>query len=194
MALNRQNIARAGLKLLNEVGLNGLTLRLIAADLGVKAPALYWHVKNKQELLDQMATQMFVDAAAQREPTEPLGEWDLLAHRARALRRMMLAYRDGGKVFSGTFMGEEGLAGEHPLRRFIESGLDERRAAMALFTVYSFVIGFTIEEQAVYPVPGELDERYRGTWGEAAFRDVDARFDDGLSMVLDGARRWLGVE
>jgi TetR/AcrR family transcriptional regulator, tetracycline repressor protein len=194
MALTRQDIARSGLKLLNEVGLNGLTLRLIAADLGVKAPALYWHVKNKQELLDQMATQMYVDAAADREPPEPLAEWDLVAHRARALRRMMLAYRDGGKVFSGTYLGEEGLTDEHPLRRSIESGLDKRRAAMALFTVYSFVIGFTIEEQAVYPVPGELDERYRDATGEAVFRDVDARFGDGLSMVLDGARRWLGVD
>jgi hypothetical protein len=52
----------------------------------------------------------------------------------RALRRMMLAHRDGGKVFSGTFMDEEGLTGEHPLRRSIESGLDARRAVMALFT------------------------------------------------------------
>lgn len=101
MALNRQDIARSGLKLLNDVGLNGLTLRLIAAELGVKAPALYWHMKNKQELLDEMATQMYVDAAADREPPEPLQEWDLVAHQARALHRMMLAYRDGGKVFAG---------------------------------------------------------------------------------------------
>ncbi|GAA5011049.1 TetR/AcrR family transcriptional regulator C-terminal domain-containing protein [Actinopolymorpha pittospori] len=194
MALTRQDIARAGLKLLNDVGLNGLTLRLIAADLGVKAPALYWHVKNKQELLDEMATQMYADAAADREPPEPLEEWDLVAHRARALRRMMLAYRDGAKVFSGTFLGEVDPAEEPPLRRSIASGLDEGRAGLALFTVYSFVVGFTIEEQAVYPVPGELDERYVGAPGGAVFRNVDARFDDGLSMVLDGARRWLGTD
>lgn len=37
MALTRRDIARAGLRLLNEVGLNGLTLRLIATELGVKA-------------------------------------------------------------------------------------------------------------------------------------------------------------
>ncbi|MEO3867543.1 TetR/AcrR family transcriptional regulator C-terminal domain-containing protein [Nonomuraea sp. B12E4] len=194
MALTRQDIARAGLKLLNDVGLNGLTLRLIAADLGVKAPALYWHVKNKQELLDEMATQMYVDASADRKPPEPLEEWDLVAYRARALRRMMLAYRDGAKVFSGTYLGEVDPDEEQPLRRSIESGLDERRAAMALFTVYSFVIGFTIEEQAVYPVPGKLDERYAGASGEAVFANVGGRFDEGLSMVLDGARRWLGAE
>jgi AcrR family transcriptional regulator len=191
MALSRQNIARSGLKLLNEVGLNGLTLRLIAADLGVKAPALYWHVKNKQELLDQMATQMYRDSAAQRAAPESLGEWEAVAHSARALRRMMLAYRDGGKVFSGTYLADLSLIGEHPLRRSIEAGLDEGRAGRATFTVYCFVIGYVIEEQAVRPMSGEFDERYRETAGEAVLGDAGARFEDGLSMVLSGARSWL---
>ncbi|MFG1643831.1 TetR/AcrR family transcriptional regulator C-terminal domain-containing protein [Amycolatopsis sp. NPDC049252] len=190
MALTRRDIARAGLKLLNEVGLNGLTLRLIAAELGVKAPALYWHMKNKQELLDEMATQMYADA--DREPPEPLGEWETVAYRARAARRMMLAYRDGGKVFAGTYLGDLSLVGAHPFRRSIDAGLDERRADQVLFTVYSFVVGFTIEEQAVYPVPGQLDERYRGALGGSVLRDVDARFEDGLAIVLGGARQWLG--
>jgi TetR/AcrR family tetracycline transcriptional repressor len=191
MALSRQDIARSGLKLLNDVGLNGLTLRLIAADLGVKAPALYWHMKNKQELLDEMATQMYRDSAAQRAVPESLGEWEGVAYGARALRRMMLAYRDGGKVFSGTYLADMSLIGEHPLRRSIEAGLDEGRASRATFTVYCFVIGYVIEEQAVRPVPGEFDERYRETAGEAVLGDADARFEDGLSMVLSGARGWL---
>ena len=191
MALTRQDIARSGLRLLNEVGLNGLTLRLIASDLGVKAPALYWHMKNKQELLDEMATQMFADAAASREPPEPLGEWGVVTFRARALRRMMLAYRDGGKVFSGTYLGDIGLVGEHPFRRSIDAGLDALRAGRAMFTVYSYVIGFTIEEQAVYPTPGNRDPRYADSPAESMFDDVDERFEDGLTMVVLGARQWL---
>ncbi|WP_290058079.1 TetR/AcrR family transcriptional regulator C-terminal domain-containing protein [Amycolatopsis solani] len=194
MALTRQDIARSGLKLLNEVGLNGLTLRLIAADLGVKAPALYWHLKSKQELLDEMATRMYVDSAADRQPPESMGEWEAVAYRARTLRRMMLAFRDGGKVFAGTFLGDTGLIERSPLGASIDAGLDERRAGQALFTVYSYVVGFTIEEQAVYPKPGELDERYRSAEAGDLLADVDARFEDGLAMVLSGARRWLGVE
>jgi AcrR family transcriptional regulator len=88
--LSRQEIARAGLRLLNEVGLNGLTLRLIADELGVKAPALYWHMKNKQELLDEMATQLYRDAAL--EPSEPRSPQDwvgALAELARLSRRMV---------------------------------------------------------------------------------------------------------
>lgn len=193
MALTRQDIAGSGLKLLNEAGLNGLTLRLIAADLGVKAPALYWHLKNKQELLDEMATQMYADSFEDRRPPESLGEWEAVAYGARALRRMMLSYRDGGKVFAGTYLGDTGLVAPSPLRRSIEAGLDERRAAQALFTVYSYVVGFTIEEQAVCPVPGRLDERYRSERAGDLLADVDSRFEDGLEIVLSGARQWLGM-
>ncbi|MFI5614597.1 TetR/AcrR family transcriptional regulator C-terminal domain-containing protein [Amycolatopsis sp. NPDC051903] len=192
MALTRQDIARSGLRLLNDVGLNGLTLRLIAGDLGVKAPALYWHVKNKQELLDRMATQMLADAVADRVPPDGLDPWQLLEHQARTLRRTLLAYRDGAKVFSGTYLDDLSLLGPPPLQGLIDAGLDATRAVRATFTVYSFVIGFTIEEQAVYPRPGERDERYGpADEGAAIFRDVEAGFSDGLAMVLSGARQWV---
>lgn len=54
MILNRETIARAGLALLDEKGSDGLTMRALAASLGVQAPALYWHVKNRRELIDLM--------------------------------------------------------------------------------------------------------------------------------------------
>jgi AcrR family transcriptional regulator len=61
MALDRATVVRAALRLLDEVGLHGLSLRKVASELGVQAPALYWHFKNKQELLDEMATTAFAD-------------------------------------------------------------------------------------------------------------------------------------
>ncbi|MEW2505640.1 TetR/AcrR family transcriptional regulator C-terminal domain-containing protein [Amycolatopsis sp. NPDC047767] len=188
MALTRRDIARSGLRLLNEVGLNGLTLRLIAGDLGVKAPALYWHVKNKQELLDEMATQMLADAAGERVPPDGLDEWQRLEHQARSLHDTLLAYRDGAKVFSGTFLTDASLIGPPPL----QERSDPVRAARAHFAVYSFVIGFTIEEQAVYPVRGQRDERYGPEdAGAAVLADPEAGFSDGLAIVLAGARQWL---
>jgi AcrR family transcriptional regulator len=57
--LSRATVAEAALRLLNETGLEKLTLRAIATELHVKAPALYWHFKSKQELIDEMATEMF---------------------------------------------------------------------------------------------------------------------------------------
>ena len=50
-ALNQRQIVQAALGLLDEVGFDGLTMRSLANKLGVKAASLYWHVRNKQELL-----------------------------------------------------------------------------------------------------------------------------------------------
>lgn len=208
MALSRQDIARAGLRLLNDVGLNGLTLRLIAQELGVKAPALYWHMKNKQELLDEMATQMYRDREDLAAPPPDGTDWEeVLAGRARGLRRMMLAYRDGAKVFSGTFFTDQSSPNEEVVRFLVGRGFDPARVGRAIFTVYSYVIGFTIEEQAVYPLPGEVDERYPARMEALSERidppllavvtsalpldDPGKQFEDGLAIVLAGARVWL---
>ena len=45
-------IVQAALDLLDETGMDGLTVRALASRLGVQAPALYWHVPSKQALLD----------------------------------------------------------------------------------------------------------------------------------------------
>ena len=57
MPLDRQLILHHAFDVLNKGGLEGLTLRKLAAQLDVQAPAIYWHFKNKQELLDEMGTQ-----------------------------------------------------------------------------------------------------------------------------------------
>ena len=56
MKMNRDMVARAGLKLLNEVGLEQLTLRRLGVELNVQAATIYWHFKSKEELIDEMAT------------------------------------------------------------------------------------------------------------------------------------------
>ena len=48
-------VVRAGLEILDEEGLDGITLRKIASRLGVQAPALYWHFRDKSDIIDDMA-------------------------------------------------------------------------------------------------------------------------------------------
>ncbi|WP_217585232.1 TetR family transcriptional regulator, partial [Microbacterium sp. GbtcB4] len=74
---DRESVARAALALLDEVGLADLSMRRIAARLGVQPSALYWHVANKQELLADLADRVTA--------TVPDGAEGVLAT-ARALR------------------------------------------------------------------------------------------------------------
>src|SRR5215217_5701271 len=62
LTLDRQRITEAAVELLNEVGLAELTTRKLAAKLGVQSPTLYWHVSNKETLLDLVAEAICADA------------------------------------------------------------------------------------------------------------------------------------
>ncbi|MFI7101234.1 TetR/AcrR family transcriptional regulator C-terminal domain-containing protein [Streptomyces sp. NPDC050161] len=167
--IDRKQVVDTALRLLNDVGLDGLTLRRIAKELNVQAPALYWHFRNKQELLDEMATEIFRRMAAQFMPgahrggPDPLGgTWqDAMLRSCSALRRELLGHRDGGKVFSGTRMTDAGYAAplEGILRRFTDAGFTLPDAVRAWWTAYNYTIGVVIEEQSVYPEPGAPEQR-----------------------------------
>lgn len=207
--LDRRRVAGTALTLLNEVGLDGLTLRAIARELDVKAPALYWHFKDKQALLDEMATEMFRRMTDGIEPAPGDGWRERLLRSNRVLRRTLLAYRDGAKVFGGTrFTGlEHAEHQENDLRLLTSAGLTVPQAARALQTTFLYTLGFVAEEQGVEPVPGErregfdVDERARlmadhplaAQAGPALFGDYDRQYEEGLALILAGIEARYGA-
>ncbi|GGW84627.1 TetR family transcriptional regulator [Streptomyces malachitofuscus] len=205
--LDRRRVADTALELLNEVGLDGLTLRAIAKELDVKAPALYWHFKDKQALLDEMATEMYRRMAAE-DTSSPDDTWqERLLKANRGLRTALLAHRDGAKVFSGSrFTGiEHAEQMEDNLRLLTSAGFTFAQAVRALTTTYLYTLGFVTEEQGVVPLPGErregfdLGDRARmladyplaARAGTELFDNYDAHFEEGLALILAGieARR-----
>ncbi|MDN3251009.1 TetR/AcrR family transcriptional regulator [Streptomyces mutabilis] len=208
--LDRRRVADTALKLLNEVGLDGLTLRTIARELDVKAPALYWHFKDKQALLDEMATEMYRRMVAGT-PLDPADTWrERLLKANRGLRAALLGYRDGAKVFSGSrFTGlVHAEQMEDSLRLFTAAGLTLAQAVRATTTSYAFTLGFVTEEQGVQPLPGErregydLDERARlmadypltAQAGAEIFTDYDRHFEEGLALVIAGIGATYGLD
>ncbi|MGC2999945.1 TetR/AcrR family transcriptional regulator C-terminal domain-containing protein [Streptomyces sp. G35A] len=200
--LDRRRVADTALRLLNEVGLDGLTLRVIARELDVKAPALYWHFKDKQALLDEMATEMYRRMVAQN-AFAPDDTWqERLLKANRGLRTALLAYRDGAKVFSGSrFTGiEHAEQMEEVLRLLTAAGFTLAGAARALTTTYVYTLGFVTEEQGVQPLPGErregfdVEERARAMAayplaaqaGREIFGHYDQRYEEGLALLIAG--------
>ncbi|MGH9690255.1 MAG: TetR/AcrR family transcriptional regulator C-terminal domain-containing protein [Candidatus Acidiferrales bacterium] len=207
MSLERTDVVRTALRLLDEVGLDGLTVRKLASELGVQAPALYWHFKNKQELLDEMATAVFADGVHEFGEAGESVTWDDWATEyGKHLRRMLLRYRDGARMFSGRYMTDNTLFAsmESALRKFTGAGFSLPDAASGLLTIYSYAVGFTIEEQAVYPQPGERNEQYdlnkraeridrekvplALAVGEVAFTRFEERFEQGLQTIIAGIK------
>lgn len=218
--LDKAHVADTALDLLNDVGLEGLTLRAIAKELNVQAPALYWHFKNKQALLDEMATVMFrrmtqagaqTDAQAGAEVRyEPSGSWqEWLIEGNRQLRATLLRYRDGAKVFSGSrFTGtDHGPELEANLRLLTGAGFTPDQAAWAGTTAYMYTLGFVTEEQGMRSSSGEgpgvvdVEERARkladyplaAAAGGQLFAAYDERFEEGLRLIVAGIEARYGV-
>ena len=150
MPVNREQIVAGALDLLDENGLAGLTLRQLASRLGIRAPTLYWHVRDKRELLDLVAAAILDEAlAAWREP-QPGQPWpDWLAARARVMRTALLAHRDSAMVVSGNRPAESSLPGiERQLRALAGAGFAPQDGLLALLTLNAYVIGDVLDQQA----------------------------------------------
>lgn len=151
MKLNTDVIAQAALGVLNEVGLDGLTMRVLAKELGVQAPTLYWHVKNKRELLDAMADRLAVETAEGLEAPRRNESWqDWLIALAGRSRRTMLRYRDGARVAAGAYSSNPVVIRtiELVLRTLQDAGFTPAEAARTFPVLLHYTVGFTIEEQA----------------------------------------------
>ncbi|MCT1657251.1 TetR family transcriptional regulator [Brevibacterium luteolum] len=93
MALSQQAIIDTSLRILSRFGMGDLSMRRLARELDVQPSALYWHVKNKQDLFVLLARQMLAAAVAEADGTEA-------ADLAWALRTVLLRYRDGAEIYA----------------------------------------------------------------------------------------------
>jgi TetR/AcrR family tetracycline transcriptional repressor len=148
-SLDRSTVVQTALKLLKKVGLDGLTTRRLADELGVKSPALYWHFHNKQELLDAMAD-VFIRAAGMGPPRsgETWQEW--LARRVRAYRTSLLAYPDSARIVAEARQLSPAAmhAFNEELEAMVTLGFDPVQALRTITALTNYVNGFILQEQS----------------------------------------------
>jgi TetR/AcrR family transcriptional regulator, tetracycline repressor protein len=153
LAIDRDLVIRTALRLLDENGLEHLSLRRLAGELQVKAPALYWYFESKRALMDHMADAVLAPAMPELDgPADP-ADWPAwLDHTASVLRARLLAHPDGAQLALGV-----DLSRAPALRRFVErtievldgAGFGLADASRAAATFIWFVVGRTVEEQSL---------------------------------------------
>ncbi|MFI6483258.1 TetR/AcrR family transcriptional regulator C-terminal domain-containing protein [Nonomuraea sp. NPDC050663] len=204
MALTRQTLIETALRLLDDVGLDGLTVRRLAGELGVQSPALYWHIRTKQELLDGMADAIVL-AGGMGPPRDGEGWREWLGRRARGYRGALLAHRDGARVITMAASLGPGTIRQfdEELTALVGCGFTPVLALRTLASCTSYVNGFVLREQAergavtsVAEIAGLLEGGMEstllraireggGTMGEEAF-------EHGLRLLIDGTAVALG--
>lgn len=209
--LTRQTLIETALRLLDEVGLDGLTVRRLATELGVKSPALYWHVRSKQELLDGMADAMIL-AAGMGPPRDGESWQDWLIRRSRAYRESLLAHRDGARVVANA-----GWLSPATIRMFDEEltamvgrGFTPALALRTITALSRYVSGFVLQEQADRRARAEQPADQLATLAElleggtsatllVAIREAggtanDDAFDHGLRALVYGTSTALAAQ
>jgi AcrR family transcriptional regulator len=140
-ALDREHIVEAGLRLVDADGVDGLSLRRLAGELGVTPMAMYWHVRDRAELLDLIGERV-LEAI---EIPAPAGDWRRqLRDVHRAMLRPLLDHPNAVELMVGR--ARFGAAGITLFERILailrDAGLAPAEAFDAYQSLYLFQLGF----------------------------------------------------
>ncbi len=146
--IHQRQVIDVALTLLDEKGLAELQMRAVAGRLNVQASALYWHVRNKAQLLSLMSTH-FYNTALTAVP-EGLHWRDSLLTFGNAFRKALLGHRDSARLCAiAKPLDEDTEAAADQLSRpLISAGLSRHVALSYQASVISLVLGWCIYEQS----------------------------------------------
>ncbi|AJP73661.1 TetR family transcriptional regulator [Sphingomonas hengshuiensis] len=145
--LDRDRLIGAAFAVLAQEGLDGLTMRKVAAHLGVQAPAIYWHVEDKAMLLGSMARDIYADAYAACPGAQDWRQW--LLQFGAALRASFARRRDGARLCATAKPVAHPDPKENAARiaaPLVALGLDPQAALSFQAVVISYVLGWSMFE------------------------------------------------
>jgi len=169
--LDRQRLLAAAFEVLEKDGLEGLSMRRLAAHLGVQAPAIYWHVNDKAELLGMMARDIYAAAYAAVPAARDWREW--LSLFGQALRQSFSSHRDGARLCAQAQPPATADPASHAHRiagELMALGLDQQTALMFQAAVISYALGWS-----AFEANGPMHQ----------FLDTLMGFDDNYRIGLD---------
>jgi len=141
---HRADIVDRAISLLDEVGLEALSVRRLAGELGVRPSALYHHFASKAELLAAVADEI---VARGRRPTEVVSWQAELELICVELRDTMLRHRDGASLLAAARV--DGAGADEPVRRMAATlawnGADPELARVGARTLFHYVQGHVLD-------------------------------------------------
>jgi TetR/AcrR family tetracycline transcriptional repressor len=157
VSLDREQVLTGAMRLVDDDGLDALSLRTLAARLGVQAPTLYWHVKNKAALLDALADAIMDEAIAGVPGSGGDGrEWLLAA--LGQLRAALLRHRDGARIVAGArYSMRRGDFSELAMATLVGHGIDLHHARLLVLAGERYTFGWVLEEQGTVPEEPDID-------------------------------------
>jgi AcrR family transcriptional regulator len=198
--LTAEQVARAALDFLDRNGLEALSMRRLAAELGVGAMTLYGYYRSKEELLDAVVD---VAVAGARPRVDGAAPWrEQLTALMRGARRAIGRHPALGRLrATRPVLRPEALRfGEASMAVLRGAGFDDRAAALSFRLLFTYVFGFVTfspaehDRQAAEEAAGAIralpPDAYpnltEAASDMAAAMGGDEAFEYGLARILDG--------
>jgi AcrR family transcriptional regulator len=205
MQLTRERIVGAAIELIEREGVDAVSMRRIAAELGSGAMSLYNHVPSKSALLDAVAEQVMSGIDFR---SEPGASWqDQVRTQARAFRQIARAYpRCTLVVVSRHRTSAAGMRPiEHALATLHGAGFGGTSAVRIVRAFVAYIVGSLLREVGVSPSLADPQEQGGGEGeragadgrlppdefpqvlslsAELAAKDPDADFEFGLDLLV----------
>jgi AcrR family transcriptional regulator len=146
--LSRERVLAAATALADADGIQALTMRRLAAELGIEAMSLYYHLPGKEGLLDGLVEAVVGEVDAAAAGVEQTGDWrSVLRRRFLAAREVMLRHPWApgligarANVPVGVYAYYEGI-----VATLVGAGFSYRIAHRALHAFGSMPLGFVQE-------------------------------------------------
>ena len=207
--LTRDRVLHAAVAVADESGIDSLTMRRLAERLDVKPMSLYYHVANKDDILDGIVDIVFSEISLPRTGAD----WKVgMRDRAISVRRVL-----GEHPWATSLMQERANPGPALLRHhdavigsLREGGFSVAMAAHAFSAMDAYIYGFALQEKTLpFETPEELamvaemilsqmpPDEYPNL-AELTVEHVlqpgysySDEFEFGLDLILDGLERSL---
>jgi AcrR family transcriptional regulator len=202
-------VVEAALKVMDEEGLEAVSMRRVAREVGVEAMSLYHHVDDKEDLLDGVCERVMSEFAF----PEPSDDWAENCRRgARAWRQLLRRHPNVMRLFAeqrGPIRSVDSMRPtEFALRILRSSGLSDRDTAQAFHAFGGYIQGFVMMELG--SIAGGSDREHMKAHAELvatlpdefptlqtvgpffAECDADEQFEFGLDLLIRGMRAKIG--
>lgn len=155
--LTAEAIVDAALRVIDAEGVDALSMRRVADDLGTGPASLYQHVADKEELLDLVFDRVVGEIPVPG-PPDPARWQEQIKDLARDMAAVFRRHRDVARIaIARVPTGEQALERSNAiLGVLLAGGIDDQTAAFAIDLISLFVVA-TSYEQAVWAARAEGD-------------------------------------
>jgi AcrR family transcriptional regulator len=188
-ALTRERVVAEALTVISTDGAAALSMRALAARLGVVPGAIYRHVRSKEQLLDLAVDGVLAEADTR--PDSALSWTEQVKTLAQRLRAVLEDHPGiAGLLKTRDPLGPHSLAlAEALLAPLQAAGLPERETAQAFSLIYDYILGFALSDRTTVNEQRVQDTATRRKL-HAFFRSLPADHFPALAVL--GEHIWAG--